>query len=164
MKTTQGFCKNHVVCSLGIPCSVSKSHWRSWPRGSGKSASHRKNNSAWADRGNQPPASFSPSPASAPALQPTSLRSLLSAAACTTPPPRPGHGNRVDRHVHVVTPPLFEPPLLLPVGVVRGSRLTQLVTGRPADVKRHHVEESGPSANSPPERSEKGLCRRLCLP
>lgn len=28
----------------------------------------------------------------------------------------------IDRHVHVVAPPLLEPPLLLPVGVIRGSQ------------------------------------------
>ncbi len=71
--------------------------------------------------------------------------------------------DRTDRHIHVVAPALLEPPLLLPVSVIRGGRLAQLVAGRPPDMKRHHVEEPGPSRRFPPERGEKGLCRRLQL-
>jgi hypothetical protein len=37
--------------------------------------------------------------------------------------------NRIDRHIHMVAPPLIEPVLILPVGVARGGLSPGLLQG-----------------------------------
>lgn len=106
--------------------------------------------------------------ASNPAFAPPSPGSTDLPQVPPNPPPHVPFRKRaqgmvdwIDRDIHKIAPSLIEPPLIRPVGVVRGAQLAHLVNGPLPDMERHHLEESGLRAGPPPECGEKGPCRRL---